>query len=175
MDRPMKTITIGMAVFLAMSLALPAVAHTKAEQRQWEDQWMEQVMIRGVTPRLLAKRADFIQRHAPPKTTRRSSSSTPYNTGMGSGVEKWRGLVASYFSDVDRALCLMKHESGGNPTATSYAGARGLMQVMPFWAKHLGIAVDSLYEPETNLRVASYVYKQQGWWAWSPYKRGECR
>lgn len=92
---------------------------------------------------------------------------------MGSNVEQWRGLVAAYFSDVDRALCLMSHESGGNPNARNpSSGAAGLFQVMPFWWEKYG---GDRYDPETNVRVASLIYQQQGWSAWSPYNRGLCR
>lgn len=161
---------------IVLGLALPAQAHTEAEQRQWEQDWRERADVK-LTTRLVAEWVDFQARHAPPPpaptTTARASSSV--DRSMGSNVEQWRGLVSGYFADVDRALCLMQYESGGNPTATSYAGARGLMQVMPFWARHLGISVDALYDPATNLEVAAYVYGQQGWWAWSPYKRGLCR
>lgn len=155
-------------VVLAMLLALPAQAHTEAEQRQWERDWIERTEGR-ITPKLVEEWVDFQARHIP----RRKSVST--YRGIGSNVEQWRGLVAAHFSDVDRALCLMTYESGGNPNATSWAGARGLLQVMPFWAEHLGLSPNALYDPATNIRVARYVYGQQGWWAWSPYKRGLCR
>lgn len=153
-----------------LGLALPAQAHTEAEQKAWHDKWEGLVAETGLTRSLLAEYVDFQARHAsPPQTTR------PVDRSLGSNVEQWRGLVAGYFADVDRALCLMGYESGGNPTATSHAGARGLMQVMPFWARSLGMSADALYDPATNLEVAAYVYGQQGWWAWSPYKRGLCR
>lgn len=91
-------------------------------------------------------------------------------------MEQWRPLVETHFGNLtDRALCLIRYESGGNPNATSNAGARGLLQVMPFWADHFGIPRNALYDPDTNLRVARLVYGVQGWWAWNPYKRGLCR
>lgn len=160
-------------VALIMMLALPAQAHTEAEQRQWERDWIERAEGK-VTPKLVEEWVDFHARHLKPKRVTGITSRTTYR-GIGSNVEQWRGLVAGYFSDVDRALCLMEHESGGNPNATSHAGARGLLQVMPFWAEHLGLSPDALYDPATNIEVARYVYGQQGWWAWDPYKRGLCR
>ncbi len=164
---------IAIGVGLALVLALPAQAHTEAEQRAWHDEWEGRVAERGLTRKLVAEYVDFELRHAPPPP--RQTATRAVDRSMGSNVEQWRGLVAGYFADVDRALCLMQYESGGNPTATSYAGARGLMQVMPFWARSLGMSPDALYDPATNLEVAAYVYGQQGWWAWSPYKRGLCR
>lgn len=161
------------SVMLSLALLTPISLHTPAEQRVWVEAWEEKVEANGILSRgLLAEYVDFQTRHVP-----RVSSVVVSSTyrGMGSGVEQWRGLVGSYFPDVNRALCLMGYESGGNPNATSYAGARGLLQVMPFWAKSLGLSPDALYNPATNIKVAKYVYDQQGWWAWDPYKRGLCR
>lgn len=72
-------------------------------------------------------------------------------------IPKW--LDAQDFK-VDRALifALMRQESGFNPTAKSYAGARGLMQLMPATASF--VARDrsyrhskKLYQPETNIKL----------------------
>lgn len=191
MDRIMKTMTIGMAVFLVVSLALPAAAHTEAEQQQWEQEWQERfdevVDTLPLNPEaikdLVVERADFQVRHAPPprtvsrSTSTTSTNSTSTNRGMGSNVEQWRGLVATYFSDVDRALCIMSHESGGNPTAKNpRSSARGLFQILAsLWAPHYGVSYSDLYDPELNVRLAADIHAQYGWSAWSPYQRGLCR
>lgn len=105
-------------------------------------------------------------------------SSTVYvYRGMGSQAEKWRGLAANYFhtDDLNRVVCLIAHESGGNPNARNpYSGAAGLMQVMPFWAGEFGFAVSDLYDPNINLLLAHKIRGVQGWTAWSPIKRGQC-
>ena len=98
--------------------------------------------------------------------------------GMGVDASMWRPLAEIYFdtADVDRVMCLMLLESGGNPNARNQtSGASGLMQVMPSWAKVHGYEVDDLYDPGVNLWIASQILDQQGWWAWSPYVRGSCR
>lgn len=162
------------SVVLTLALLLPLTPHTPAEQRTWIESWEEKVRENGIlSQELLAEYVDFQTRHAP-KVSSTSTTRSTYQ-GIGSNVEQWRGLVGEYFSDVDRALCLMRYESGGNPNAKSWAGARGLLQVMPFWAESLGMSPDALYDPTTNIKVAKHVYDQQGWWAWSPYKRGLCR
>ena len=104
------------------------------------------------------------------------------NRGMGnrsSDVEEWRPLVAGHFEteDVDRILCLMEHESGGNPNAANpRSSARGLMQVMAsVWADEFDVTWDQLYEPEINLYVARQILDRQGFTAWAPYNRGLCR
>jgi hypothetical protein len=93
-------------------------------------------------------------------------------------AEWWRPMVALYFEpgDVDRVICLMEKESGGDPDARNPStGAAGLMQVMPFWAKTHGYSYQELFDPGINLWVASLIRDQQGWPAWSPYLRGACR
>ncbi len=100
------------------------------------------------------------------------------HSGMGFAVESWRPLAALYFDHdhVDRVLCLMTAESGGDPEARNpESGAAGLMQVMPLWAEVLGYPYEELFRPDINLWVASQILDQQGWAAWSPYQRGLCR
>jgi len=46
-------------------------------------------------------------------------------------------------------------ESCFDPQARSWAGARGLMQIMPSTAEHLGLAMASIHEPEPNVRAAA--------------------
>jgi len=67
---------------------------------------------------------------------------------------------------VDKALifALMRQESGFNPKAKSYAGAKGLMQLMPGTASF--VAKDrryrwskKLYEPETNIKLGQNYIK----------------
>jgi soluble lytic murein transglycosylase-like protein len=115
------------------------------------------------------------------KTLSRQRVETPHvhHHGMGNGnVGRWAGLVAAHFAaeDRDRVLCLMGHESGGNPAAINpSSGASGLMQVMPFWADHYGYARSDLFDPAVNLRIARLIRDSQGWTAWAPYNRGLCR
>lgn len=112
-------------------------------------------------------------------TTTRAPSSSSTHRGMGSNVERWRSLVAAHFraEDVERVLCLMAHESGGNPNAKNpRSSARGLMQILgSLWAPHYGVAADDLYDPNLNLAIARDIRDSQGWQAWSPYNRGLCR
>ena len=56
-------------------------------------------------------------------------------------------------------LAVIEVESNFNPFAISRAGARGLMQVMPFWLKEIGKPEDSLFRLETNLRYGCTILK----------------
>jgi Transglycosylase SLT domain len=62
---------------------------------------------------------------------------------------------------------VMYRESRCSPSAHNPSGATGLMQIMPFWAPHCGGSSGDLYDPGFNLRCARYVWRQQGWFAWS--------
>lgn len=58
-------------------------------------------------------------------------------------------------SGIDPALlaAMISNESGFNPYATSGAGARGLMQLMPQTAASLGVT--DAYDPEQNVRAGA--------------------
>ncbi len=56
-------------------------------------------------------------------------------------------------------LAVIEVESNFNPFAISNAGARGLMQVMPFWLKEIGQPGDSLFRLQTNLRYGCTILK----------------
>lgn len=55
----------------------------------------------------------------------------------------WRLLAAQCYQ-----------ESCFDPKAYSWAGAKGLMQIMPETARHLGLAENEVYEPEQNIYAA---------------------
>ena len=56
-----------------------------------------------------------------------------------------------YAEDPDLVLAIMAVESDFDPNIVSHMGAVGLMQVMPQWAKILGVT-EPLSDPETSIR-----------------------
>lgn len=62
-------------------------------------------------------------------------------------------------------LSVIQIESYFDRYALSYVGARGLMQVMPFWKKEIGRPEDNLMDIDTNLRygctILSYYLKKE--------------
>lgn len=61
--------------------------------------------------------------------------------------------------DPQLVLGLMQVESGFRKYAVSSAGARGYMQVMPFWVKLIGRPDDSLFNLRTNLRYGCTILR----------------
>jgi soluble lytic murein transglycosylase-like protein len=61
--------------------------------------------------------------------------------------------------DPQLVLGLMQVESGFRKYAVSSAGARGYMQVMPFWVKIIGRPDDSLFDLRTSLRYGCTILR----------------
>lgn len=61
--------------------------------------------------------------------------------------------------DPQMVLGLIQVESGFRKYAVSTAGARGYMQVMPFWMKVIGQPGDNLFHLRTNLRYGCVILR----------------
>ena len=79
--------------------------------------------------------------------------------------ERERLLVTVHYEasraglDPQMVLGLIQVESAFRPYAISSAGARGLMQVMPFWIDAIGSKGDNLFELRTNLRYGCVILR----------------
>lgn len=130
----------------------------------------------------MAERHPWYFSHAPVRVVRPTQTASRPNRGMGTNVEQWRGLVASFFpaEQVERALCIIAHESGGNPDAKNpNSSASGLFQHLArYWPERssaAGWGGASIWDPTANTAVAAWLWSRDGWWHWAPYVRGECR
>ena len=77
-----------------------------------------------------------------------------------------RELLATVHYEAIRAgldpqimLGVIYHESGFKKYAISTAGARGYMQVMPFWVKQIGASDQNLFNLRTNLRYGAVILR----------------
>jgi soluble lytic murein transglycosylase-like protein len=61
--------------------------------------------------------------------------------------------------DPQMVLGLIQVESGFRKYAVSSAGARGYMQVMPFWIKEIGSKGDNLFAMRINLRYGCTILR----------------
>ena len=77
---------------------------------------------------------------------------------------KYADLIVKYSAEnkLDPSLtaAVIMQESGFNPSATSYMGARGIMQIMPATAKSiakgLGVTSYDLYNPDDSIRFGTW-------------------
>ena len=89
-------------------------------------------------------------------------------------VERWRTLVEAYFppSEVDRALSIIRCESGGDPRAFNRRSrAAGLFQhLLKYWEKRSAAAGWSgadPFDPTANVAVAAWLWRTGGWGHWT--------
>ncbi len=80
--------------------------------------------------------------------------------------DKRRRLVRMIFAEARRAdvppglvFAVIEVESAFDRFALSSAGARGLMQIMPFWQGEIGRPEDNLFHPRTNLRYGCTILR----------------
>ena len=81
-----------------------------------------------------------------------------------------RDLLKSVHYEATRAgldpqlvLAVIHAESAFRKYAISTAGARGLMQVMPFWVDLIGDERDNLFDMRTNLRYGATILRHYLW------------
>lgn len=164
-----------LALTMGLTPVIPGPIAGAGCEQTWQalTDWNEQEASLGLTTDALAALQDLI-----PVVESCLEERPDLFSGAENGIDRWRDLAAVYFEpdDVDRVMCLMERESGGDPEARNpSSGASGLMQVMPSWADVFGYEPEDLYHPVVNLWIASRILEQQGWGAWTPYLRGSCR
>jgi soluble lytic murein transglycosylase-like protein len=109
---------------------VPAGYINKVEGRAWVDEMSRRLMSRITDPR---EREDFL--------------ATVHYEAMRAGL------------DPQLVLGVIQHESAFRKYAISTAGARGYMQVMPFWTKLLGASEQNLFHLRTNLRYGCVILR----------------
>jgi len=88
-----------------------------------------------------------LQRRMPDRKTRIEFLKTVYYEASRNGL------------DPQMVLGLIQVESGFRKYALSSAGARGYMQVMPFWIRAIGVPNHNLFALRTNLRYGCVILR----------------
>jgi soluble lytic murein transglycosylase-like protein len=73
------------------------------------------------------------------------------------GLVRYEAMRAGL--DPHLVLAVIEIESKFRKYAVSSAGARGMMQVMPFWVKEIGAPEDNLFQERTNLRYGCTILR----------------
>lgn len=89
---------------------------------------------------------------------------SPMLDAKGGVISHYDSYFMTYSRDIRWDWRLMAaqcyQESTFDPKAVSFAGAKGLMQIMPGTADHLGVDRSKLYDPETNIAAAAKLIKE---------------
>jgi soluble lytic murein transglycosylase-like protein len=98
--------------------------------------------------RWLGEMSDRLRRRVPDQQSRREFLATVWYESKRAGL------------DPSMVLGLIQVESGFRKYATSVVGARGYMQVMPFWSRVIGDHdAKKLFQMQTNLRYGCVILR----------------
>lgn len=95
----------------------------------------------------LSEMSDRLRKKMPSENERREFLSTVHYEAVRAGL------------DPQLVLSLIEVESNFNKYAVSRVGARGFMQVMPFWVKNIGKRDHNLFHLRTNLRYGCTILR----------------
>ena len=146
----------GAAALLA---AAPLWALAGAQQYEELSASVRASLARAVTDRDSVRNED-------PETVAWVRAMHPRVAGRMRDDDAARELLALVHYEARRAgldprlvLAVIDVESGFRKYAVSSAGARGYMQVMPFWVREIGMPGQSLFHPRTNLRYGCVILR----------------
>lgn len=148
--------------FVVMSLVFCSAAFAGAQKEEQLSSNVQTSMQRsindGQSPRLvfatsaegeawLAAMSARLAKRIPDEFVRRTLLTTIHYEASRAGL------------DPQLVLGLVHVESGFNRYALSVVGARGLMQVMPFWQRSIGSSTHNLFDINTNLRYGCTILR----------------
>lgn len=121
--------------------------------RWWKPDTRERFLAAEQARLQSARRAPATRLLRPPMLSRASGIISSYDNlfirhAATAGVD-WRLMAAQCYQ-----------ESAFNPRAVSWAGAQGLMQIMPGTAAHLGLDASDVFEPEKNVAAAARYLRE---------------
>ncbi|MGD9788515.1 MAG: lytic transglycosylase domain-containing protein [Sulfuricellaceae bacterium] len=124
------SVRAGLAKAISDTAAPRLIFPTEAEGRAW-----------------LAEMSRRLEKRIPDRETREDFLRTVQYEAVRAGL------------DPQLVLGLIQVESGFKKYAVSRAGARGYMQVMPFWVKMIGSPGDNLFHLRTSLRYGCTILR----------------
>ena len=159
----MKHITLSRRqLLLSGSLILPTFLHAGAQQEETLSDDVASVMrqsVENASPaRLVFQRAADGQRWL-------NDMSVRLTRFIDDELYRRRLLIQIQYeaarADLNPQLILglIEVESGFRQYAISHVGAKGLMQVMPFWQRYIGNETHNLFDVRTNLRYGCTILR----------------
>lgn len=144
-----------------------AVNQSSTELAKALDSWFKVSMIASTQQEMKRTLAvGFVKRHIYPFMLNRKDAVISHYDPL---FRKYAGVAQCDWTLI-AAQCYQ--ESCFDPKAKSWAGACGLMQIMPSTADHLGLPRAQIYEPEANIHAACrYMAELQGRFADVPNRQ----
>jgi soluble lytic murein transglycosylase-like protein len=147
------------SLLAGLALALPGAAHAGAQEHELLSASVRTTLAHAVSDRATVDMADM-------DTRAWVRAMTPRVQGRFADEEAARRFLALVRYEALRAgldpqlvLALIDVESQFRKYAVSRAGARGLMQVMPFWLKEIGSPGQDLFPERANLRYGCTILR----------------
>jgi soluble lytic murein transglycosylase-like protein len=147
------------AALLALALALPLTAWAGAQQYEVLSASVRASLARAVNDRGSVDMKDLDTRAWVRGMTRRVAGRFPDEESARQFLTLVRYEAMRAGLDPHLVLAVIDVESKFRKYAVSKAGARGLMQVMPFWVKEAGAPTDNLFQERTNLRYGCSILR----------------
>ena len=147
------------ALAAAAALAWPAASLAGAQQYEVLSASVRAALANAVNDRSTVDMRDLDTRAWVRGMTRRVATRFPDEEAAREflGLVRYEAMRAGL--DPHLVLAVIDVESKFRKYAVSKAGARGLMQVMPFWVKQIGAPADNLFQERINLRYGCTILR----------------
>ena len=147
------------ALAVAAALSWPAASLAGAQQYEVLSASVRAALANAVNDRATVDMKDLDTRAWVRGMTRRVITRFPDEDAAREflGVVRYEAMRAGL--DPHLVLAVIDIESKFRKYAVSRAGARGLMQVMPFWVKEIGAPADNLFQERINLRYGCTILR----------------
>ena len=140
-------------------LVLPLAASAGAQQYEVLSASVRATLARAVNDRASVDTKDLDTRAWVRAMTKRVASRFPDEDAAREFLALVRYEAMRAGLDPHLVLAVIDVESKFRKYAVSSAGARGLMQVMPFWVRELGDPSQNLFHERTNLRYGCTILR----------------
>jgi soluble lytic murein transglycosylase-like protein len=147
------------AIAAAAAIAWPEASLAGAQQYEVLSASVRATLASAVNDRASVDLKDLDTRAWVRAMTRRVSARFPDEEAARQflGLVRYEAMRAGL--DPHLVLAVIDVESKFRKYAVSKAGARGLMQVMPFWVKQIGGPADNLFQERVNLRYGCTILR----------------
>lgn len=147
------------AIATAAAIALPSPALAGAQQYEVLSASVRATLAQALNDRTPVDMKDLDTRAWVRGMTRRVQSRYPDEDAARNFLAMVRYESMRAGLDPHLVLAVIDVESKFRKYAVSKSGARGLMQVMPFWVKEIGAPTDNLFQERINLRYGCTILR----------------